>query len=393
MNNRHLKHTLNTSVPNPPAVFSQAMQDTLSGIVQAEAKKENQSMNKIITKRRMMVPIIICALLIASVALAAVLLNNNVFYNTIGTTPENAESITHYDLADEVIGNAEVKVTEAAYDGMSLFISYSIRDLTATEPMGIYDEDCDMRLLTEEDCEQIDALDAGWWVDNIWVDGKAVNMPSMSGGIDVGTDTPGEVLYSIQYRLDQEDVYLNGDVQISLPIGERQSLDSLTTDPETGDTALPDKGIITFTLDCSTRDLITELTPNIETVGERWSAKVSDVVFTPILTYITVDWSVDPDVMQAYIDANGDGFYGEDGTLYWAYDGVDAVGSEIQSLQLVDENGTPVFTSWDGAYGNQGVGPEQAWFTFPYSESLPDTLYLAPDFSGEIDMSYAIRVR
>ena len=393
MSKRKLKQSLQSCVPNPPAVFSSAMRDTLAGIAQSEVQKENPPMKKLITKRRMLVYVIVAALLIASVAVAAVLLHNNVFTYTMGTTPENAESITYYNLADEIIGDAEVKVTQAAYDGMSLFISYSIRDLNATEPLGEYDKQCDMRLLTEEDYQQIYALNVGWWADHIWIDGKSVDMPSMSGGIDVGTDTPGEILYSMQYRLDQEDIYLDGDVQISMPIGEKQSLDSLVIDRENDQVALPDKGIITFTLDCSTRNQIIELTPNIETVGERWSASVSDVIFTPIQTYVTVDWSVNPDVMQAYIDANGDGFRDEDGTLYWLYTGVDAVGDEVQSLELVDKTGTPVFDSWDGFYGNQGVGPEQAWFTFPYSDNLPEELYLAPVIDGIVDMSYAIRVR
>jgi len=393
MSKRNLKHMLRTSVPNPPAIFQNTMRDTLAGIAQAESPKENQSMKNIMSKRRILVYVIIAALLIASVAVAAALLNNNVFINTMGTTPENAESITHYNLADEIIGDAEVKVTEAAYDGLSLFISYSIRDLNATEPMGDYDEQCDMRLLTDEDYQAIYALGVGWWVDHIWIDGKSVDMPGMSGGNDVGTDTPGEILYSMQYRLDQEDVYLDGDVQISLPIGECQSLDSLVIDRENDQVALPDKGMVTFTLDCSTRDRITELTPNAETVGERWSAKVSDVVFTPIQTYVTLDWSVDAGVMQAYIDENGEGYADEDGNIYWPFDGVDAVGIEVQSLQPVDQNGTPVFESWDGFYGNQGIGASQAWFTFPYAETLPDPLYLAPTIDGEIDMSYAILVR
>ena len=394
MNKRNLKHTLQTSVPNPPEIFSRAMRDTLSDIVRAETQKEPQSMKNIVTKRRIMVYAIIAALLIASVAIAAVLLQNNVFYNTMGVTPENAESITHFNLADEIIGDAEVKVVEAAYDGISLFISYSIRDLNATEPMGVDDDPSGMRLLTQEDYDQMAALGVGWWVDHIWIDGKSVDMPNMSGGIDAGTETPGEILYSMLYRLDQEDVYLDGkEVRISLPIGERQSLDSLVIDREHDQTALPDKGMVSFTLDCSVRDRITELAPNVETKGVRWSAKVSRAVFTPIQTYMTVDWAVDPDVMQAYIDQYGEGYADEKGNIYWYYDGVDAVGMEVQSLQPVDKDGVPVFDTWEGFYGNQGVGPDQAWFTFPYTETLPDELYLAPTMNGKIDMEYAVRIK
>jgi len=394
MSRRNFKHTLQASVPNPPVVFSQAMQDTLSGIVQAEAQKENQPMRNIRTKRRIAVYIIVAALLIASVAIAAVLLKYNVFDYTMGATPENAKSIIQLDLADVTIGDAEVKVTEAAYDGISLFITYSIRDLNAAEPIGFYDEQCDMRLLTEEDYQHIAALGVGWWADHIWIDGRSVDMPNMSGGIDIGTDTPGEILYSTQYRLDQEDIYLDGKaVQIALPIGERQPLDSLIIDLEKDQTALPEKGMVTFTLDCSIRDQIAELTPEWEMQGTRWSARASQVIITPIQTYITVDWSVDPGLMQAYIDQYGEGYADEEGNIYWPYNGTDVVGFEIQSLQPVDKNGIPVFDSWEGFYGNQGIGPDQAWFTFPYTDSLPAELYLAPTINGSIDMDYAIRIR
>ena len=397
MNKLFQKHKSTTSLPDPPEVFSRAMRDTLEGIVQAEATKENQSAKRIFTKRKILLYAIIAILLVSSVAIATVLLQANVFEYTMGTTPENADSITRFNLAEETIGNVEVKITEAAYDGMSLFITYSIRDLTATEPMGMYDMRSGMRLLTQKDYEHMASLDAGCWTDGIWIDGQSIDMPNMSGGMDVGTDTPGEVLYSLQYRLDQEDVYLSGkNVKISMPIGEKQPFGTLVIDRENDTIELPEKGMVSFTLDCSIRDRITELFPEWETKGERWSAKVHQAVFTPIETYITVDWAIDEAVMQAFIDKNGEGFADEDGNIYWPYDGRDVVGDEVASLQPVDQNGIPVFESLDsmnGFYGVQGIGGDVAYFTFPYTETLPDKLYLAPTIDRKIDMSYAIRIK
>ena len=394
MKKRNSPQNQTALLPNPPAMFSNAMRETLQGIVQAETQKEKPPMKKLLTKRRVLVYAIVAVLLIASVAIAAVLLNSNVFEYTMGTTPLNAASITYHDLADEVIGNVEVKVTEAAYDGMSLFITYSIRDLNATEPMGVYDVQSDMRLLTQDDWEHMASLDVGWWTDGIWIDGQDINMPSMSGGIDVGTETPGEILSSTQYRLDQEDIYLSGkNVKISMPIGKKQPFGSLVIDRENHRIELPDKGIVSFTLDCSARDRITELTPEWETKGERWSAKVRTAVLTPIQTYITVDWAVNEDVMAAYIAENGEGEPDGEGGYYWMYSGEDVVGFEVQSLQLVDKNGVPLTDTSTGFYGNQGIGATVAYFTFPYSETLPDELYMAPTIDGQIDMSYAIRIR
>ncbi len=392
------KHTirakLQTSVPNPPASFTNAMRETLAAIAQEEPRQEAAAARNRISKRRALVYIVAAVLLVASVAIAATLLTGGMFDRTMGVTPENAASITQTDLQYARIGDAEIRVLEAAYDGISLFVSYSIRDLKADKPMGVDDDPSGLRLLTEEDMEAASRLNVGWWVDTIWIDGQPVGMPSMSGGLDVGTETPGEIVYSMLYRLDQENVYLSGNaVEIALPIGERQSLDTLMTDPDSGQTLLPEKGMITFTLDCSIRDQVTELTPNLETVTPRWRARVSSAVFTPIQTYITVDWEVDPGVMDTYIEQNGEGYKDEKGVLLWKYDGVDAVGMELQSLQLVDENGKPVFDAMEGYYGNQGIGPKQAWFTFPYRETLPDALYLAPSEDGKIQMDNAIRIR
>lgn len=394
MKKRIPNQTYPRSMPDPPQVFSQAMRETLRGIVQTEVQKEGQSMKKLLTKRKILVYAIIAALLISGVALAAALLTGTVFDYTLGVTPENAQSMIQYDLADELIDDAEVKVTQAAYDGMSLLIAYSIRDLNAAEPLGVYNERSGMRELREQDYTHITDLGVGWWVDHIWINGQPIDMPAMSSAIDVPTETPGEILYSMLFRLDQEEVYLDGkNVEISMPIGERQSLDTLVRDSQNGQIALPENGMVSFTLDCSIRDQVTTFTPEWETVCERWRARVRSAIFTPIQTYITIDWAVDDNVMAAYIAENGEGYPDGEGGYYWLYDGVDAVGTEIMSLQLVDKNGVPVINATEGFYGSQGTGATVAYFTFPYIETLPDDLYMAPTVDGAIDMSCAIRIK
>lgn len=394
MKKRIPNQTISSSLPATPAVFSNAMRETLRGIAQAEGQKEGQAMQKHLTKRRILLYIIVAVLLVSGVAIAAALLTGTVFDYTLGTTPENAQSMIQYDLAGETIGDAEVKVTQAAYDGMSLFVAFSIRDLNATEPLGVYDDLSGMRLLREGDYASIADMGVGWWVDHIWIDGQPIDMPAMSSVMDIATETPGEILYSMLLRLDQEEVYLDGkSVEISMPIGERQSLDSLVKDSENGQIALPEKGMIAFTLDCSIRDRVVRFTPEWETIGERWRAKVRSAIFTPIQTYVTVDWAVDEDVMAAFIAENGEGYPDGNGGYYWMYDGVDAVGNEIQSLQLVDQNGTPVIQNAEGFYGSQGTGATVAYFTFPYVETLPDELYMAPTIGGDIDMGSAIRIK
>ena len=35
----------------------------------------------------------------------------------------------------------------------------------------------------------------------------------------------------------------------------------------------------------------------------------------------------------------------------------------------------------------------QAWYTFPYAESYPDAMYLAPIMDGELDLAQAVRIK
>lgn len=385
---------LEAAIPEASPLFGRAVRDTLAGLARDELKMEESVPEKPVLHKRPTLAFVLAAiLLIAAVATAATLLSRNVFDVTMGDTPSNANSLTQYDLVTEVIGNAEITVKEAAYDGMSLYIVYSIRDTTATERFGEMDEELGIRYLRQEDYERIAELNVGWWWDNLWIDGQMVNMPNMSGGEELPGEENGEILYYMQYRLDQENLYLTGThVEIAMPIGERQEYESLVTNEETGALEKPEKGLVTFHLDCSSREQVHAEEPNIPMEGPNWSAKVSQVVYSPIQMYVTLDWEVKPEVLAAYIAENGDGYY-EKGIKYWDYGALDVCGSEIMSMQLVDESGKPVFETMRGFYGCGGAGETQAWYTFPYAEKYPDSMYLAPDMGGGPDMAQAVRVK
>ena len=77
---------------------------------------------------------------------------------------------------------------------------------------------------------------------------------------------------------------LSGTVEISLPIGERQPLEEYmwAEHPEKydadGNLLLPEKGIVTFTLD--TDDILSKVRceyPNIPTEGETVTARATEV--------------------------------------------------------------------------------------------------------------------
>lgn len=393
MKKREFQHALEMIVPETPPVFASAVRDTLAGLARCAEKEENAPMKPIVNKRRTLTLILAAILLLAAVATAATLLSRNVFDVTMGDTPQNAPALTQYDLAKETVGNAEITIKEAAYDGMALYVVYGIRDVTATEPMGAAEEGSGERRLTQEDFERIEKLDVGWWWDNLWIDGKMVNMPNMSGGDNLPGVEPGEALYYMQYRLDQENVFLDGkNVEIAMPIGQRQEYDSLVIDPNTGAIVKPEKGMVTFHLDCSSRERVTTETPGILMEGPKWSAKVSQVVYSPIQMYVTVDWEIKPGVLEKYIAENGDGYY-QDGVRLWSYDGLEVCGGEIMSLRLVDESGNPVFETMEGFYGCGGASATQVWYTFPYTEEYPEKMYLAPEIDGEIDLTQKIQVK
>ena len=377
------------TIPEASPLFGQQLREALAVIAQSESQSI-QTKKKVISKRRTLTFVLAAILIMMAVAAAATLLRRNVFEVTMGDTPQNAETMIRRDLAREVIGSAEITVTEAAYDGMSLYIVYSIRDLTAAEQLGEWDERMGMRYLREEDYEQIAALGVGWWSDNLWIDGKLVDMPTMSGGESLPGDENGEFLSFMQYRLDQSGLYLNGEnVEIAMPIGERQEL-VITHDPF--HIEKPSKGLVTFYLDCSDRGKVRIENPNVLTEGERWNAKISEVVYSPIQMYVTLDWAVNPEMLAEYIAENGDGFY-MDGHKLWDYGGLDVCGVEISDLTLVDETGQPVFEQIQGFYGCGGTGNDQAWFTFPYLEEYPKHMYLAPRSEEGYDMTQAILLK
>ncbi len=333
------------------------------------------------------------ALILLSVtALAATLLARDVFQMTMGHTPENAGTLTQRDLGKFTVGDAEITIREAAYDGMSLYVAYSVRDTKATELLGEATEGDPVRYLSEEDWETYYKLGVRNWADTIWVDGVETGMPQGTSGNQIGGELPGEVIFYNQYRLDNIDMYLTGkNVEITLPLGVKPANPSDYIDKEKGVYVKPSTGVISFTMDCSSRDQVVTETPNIEFKGRDWDAKVSKAVYSPIQMYVTVDWSLHRDVFDAFIAENGTAYI-EDGVKYWDYTAIDACG-DMGDLVLVDGEGKKVFESFDGYYGCEGYGPEQAQYTFPYMESYPETMYLAPERDGAIDMSCAIPLR
>ncbi len=396
MKRKEIHNRMEQVIPEVPGIFHQAMEGTLGLICRQETAQRRENGMNIHTKRfrKRALILVMAAVLVAATAGIAAGLHFGLFETLLGTGRNNGEAFIQRGLAKVSFNECDVEVKEAAYDGISLYLVYSVRERAATAPAGVYDERSKRWRADESSLPAMARDNIGWWVDHIWINGKSIDMPNMSGGEVTGSDTPGELLFYQMYRLDQEGVYLKDKVEIALPIGERQPLDSLVIHKDPFSVELPQKGMVAFTLDASSREGVVTTHPNQEKDMPEMTAKVSEVTYSPINLYITLDYAVKPEALAAYIAEHGEGEYGEDGKLLWKYEGIEIAEAWTMGLELVDGNGKPLL--YDGALGYggfQGGGKDRAWFMYPALETYPEAIFLAPMEGDTADMSLAVRVK
>lgn len=357
---------------------------------------QNQIMDKVRgeTKMRKKMPLSVAvAILLMVLALSAAYAEHQwkVFSNLsfmTGEDPVRADEVMTSNLYQTTVNDVEITVKEAGYDGKTLFLLYTFRmkDVDKT-----FDEDG----LTVEDEALLEDHHVGWWTDTIWFDGKAMNMPNGSGGMMVGDGVPGELVKTEYWRLDNENVQLSGEVEISLPIGERQKIGWIGDNPdafdEDGMLKLPEEGVVTFTFNASDiLDRVVTEHPCVKTELPFVTAQATEVCYTPLMTYITLELEGSDEALEAYKAEHGEGYRDEDGTLLWPYSYMDVHGGWVSNLTLVDGEGKELFP---GVSGCNGYGDEWTEYTYPYIENVPDELWLAPMEDGVADMSKAVRVK
>lgn len=408
MNIDDRRRQLGEITPEVPENFHKAMCDTLEGIVareqNAQADRERaDAVRGLRRKGRILIFVLVAALLLAGVALAAYhwKLFDALSFMT-GPSPMKADEVMQSDLAQVTVNNVTITINEAGYDGKTLFLRYTYHMLDVDTPLGAFRDGAAAEYggeegISEEDMQLLYDHNVGWWIDQLWIDGRCVDMPNNSGGVTSGSTTPGEIVQTEYWRLDNVDVQLSGEVEIALPIGECQSVSdySLLKHPEkydeNGMLMLPEKGMVTFTLNTEgmLNKVVTE-NPDVPVTTSGGTAEVSEVSFTPLMTYITLKLEADPDAVAAYQAEYGEGFYDDDGNLLWAYGGADVFTDWIDSLNLVDGDGNLLFPD---NYGQNGLGDDWAEFVYPYIENIPEALYLAPVTDGTADLTEAVRVR
>lgn len=394
MNTDEFKKQLASVTPDVPEHFHNRVEMTLENIVLQEAQMKESTKQAVKTAGRFSGRTLAIALALVLVLAAAAFAASqwNLFGalpHLAGESPVNADSVMQKDLHKETVNNVEISIDEVGYDGRTLLIQRSYRMLDVDRVLG--EEDNYEQMLWDRH--------VGWWIDAIWINGKETMMPNGSESTVAPSEEPGEIIITEAWRLYEEGVYLDGPTEISMPIGEIQNIDDYYHHPEKKDAEgrllVPDKGMVTFTFDPGdVQSRVKTFHPEQKAVLPELTAKTADAIFTPLMTYITLDITVSPEAMAAFSAENGEDSPDEDVEPLWEYDDEEMYVLEpwVMSLALVDGNGNIMFPDHDGM---DGYGADIAMFLYPYLENIPDELWMAPvdEETGSVDMSRAVLVK
>lgn len=390
--------------PEVPERFHQAMCGTLEGIVASEHNPQKgwnllPATRRAPRLRRALLLALVLALLLATVAIAAYHWQIFEALRPItGAAPRTADALMQADLARTTVNGVDIALQEAGYDGKTLFLQYTYRMNDVLTPLGVFRDGQTEEGLSTAEWQLLTDRGVGWWTDHIWINGQCVDMPNNSGSVASGSATPGEIVQTEYWRLDNVGLQLSGKVQVALPIGERQPASEYVraTHPEKydeqGRMKQPEQGVVVFTVD--TADALSQVRtehPNLPVRTTDFTAQVSEVCYSPLMTYITLSLTADPAAAAAYRAAHGDGFYSEDGsTMLWAYGDTEVYLDWVNSLALVDGEGKVLIPE---SIGYNGCGNGWAEFVYPHLESRSGPLYLAPVEDGIAEMVNALTVR
>ncbi len=380
MKKKDIKGILSTQIEETPDVFHQSILHALDE-VQDTQPAPSVRVSPLKPKRPVLL-FVLLLLLLCALASAAVL-TSNLFKNTLGIEHVKDSDFVFVTHQQKEIDGVTLTLKEAAYDGMTLFVHYSIKDHNSTIPLGEYDNDAEQYVLTSEAYDSIFTMPVRWWADSIWVDGVERDMPVASQN-QMLSENKEEIEWFDFYSLSDSDILPQGDtIHFDFPVGSPDK------------TRSKEDRFLSFTLDATIQDRIQKITPNICTTTPLWHAKVTEVIFSPVQMYVNLSWGLQEGVLEKFIEKNGIGEYDENGTLLWTYDAMDAMPDNFMyHLWLVDEKGRRIGGNEKGYFGMSWCGQDKAQFTFPYLEEYPQKLYLAvPSQDGRLDREHAIVIR
>lgn len=413
MTDKQIKEKLQQEMGDVPAGFHRAMQSAFAQMVDEDATDEvpvavesaavqdksprHQRHTPHMSggrARRMVVLVAVLMLLLSSFAVAATVRPEllQIFWGREFQLDKRLETYRKTQVVTQRIGDYRVSVEEAIYDGVSLYVQYSIRDMTSDKLLGESNDTSDRRYLTDEDMDAIDAWLVGNWTDAIWLNGHETDMPGMSGGEMWAGDEPGEVIFSEMYRLDQEGISLSGEVRIALPIGQKQQQTREFIQEhllEDGTRPEPDAGMIVFSLNADAPVTHYEQGP-ITTLpdGSRvWLQQADD---TLMKCYITLGYEISDQQKADYISVYGEGMQMEDGSIL-PWPDAEMLGTWPYNMTLVDKQGNVLCQELSYAEGLWGIGNGEIHYVFPHIEGQWEEMYIVPmSRDGLVDMEWAI---
>ena len=386
MTTNEFKKQLISAAPDVPEHFHLRVEKTLEGIITQEAQMKESTKQAIRTagrfSRRTLVIALVIVLALGAIALAATQWH---IFDTIGSltgnAPLRADEFMQRNVYQETRNNTVINIDEVGYDGRILLLQYSYHFLDVNKPFGVtlrdrYGDNIPAYLLEEQGGDP-DKPVYGWGEeeiyqaltehhigrnsDSIWINGTEVNAPECSEEWIQGTKNPGEVICGLVWRVNNNGVIFDSPLEISFPRGGEPF--SFTYD-------VPD-----------IQSHVKTYHPERETVLPEGTVKVSEAAFSPLMIYITVDTTADPEAFAKFIEESDDFRYGISSFESWLY-----------SLQLVDKDGNLIETE---GIGLETSNQESAKFLYSYQENLPDELWLAPVYNEDepADMSEAVLVR
>ena len=401
MNEHELTERLEEAVQDVPPIFHNAMLGAFAQIQEQQAQESNivkQAHPGF--KKRTAAIILIAALLMVGVAVAAALMPTilTTFWGNDVTMREDFPSRVQSDITEVMSGDCRVRIEEAVYDGVSLYVTYSVRNMSVDHMMGTHFREAPegVRQLVEEDYEEIRSWEAGYWSDRLWINGKDTDMPE-TAVIELGGDEPGEYVVSNMYHIGLMGIVLDGQARISLPIGKKQVWDYETyqTLPkdEDGGVLEPEEGCVTFYVSAEGLDIERVKDGSVSTWSDGTEVWTAEATFTPIKLYLTLNYRVPDELVEAYKQAMGsDGVYWE-GKLMYPYSAIDVATDWIYDLVLTDEQGSLIDAKPNGYDGYYGSGDTVCYYIFPYMDEYPSPLYVAPLVNGAPDMTRKVLVR
>lgn len=398
-----------------PEVFTRAMEATLAEIVAQEAGERKgiplspesartanaddaplapaasrAEKRRTHSKTRTGLVILIAALLLGTVAFAVASRLNALEVWRIDIPKEKEEAFLQKDLASYREGDIEVRMEEATYDGMTLYLVYSMRDYANPNLLGEDVVGDGQRYIFDGPTQAMRDAGFGWWTDNVYINGKDVN--PIHGEQVFGGPNPGETLHYWQADYYLLDVYFTGDeVEIGIPILPHTEADMPKLQPD-GTLSTPEHGLLTFKLDLDMAKQKREERPDFGPVQlGRSTISLNRVIYTPLSLYISVHFEAEQEAIDE-VTARYNEWAGED--FIWPNAAFDVAGeSGWRDLCLADAQGNYLGDV------SMAAGADDAWYKVPALETWPEELYIAYTVRGkgsrvtDVNMENALRIR